>query len=181
MIRRAVVPFSVAVVVAAASSLSHAALTASASQATFTAKGPAGVNIVGRSTELSLAESGDELVVTVPLAKLDTGIDLRNRHMRDKYLEVGKYPAAVLKVSKSALTFPKGGPVTSKGTGTLTLHGQSRPTAFTYAAKPAGAGASVSASLRLDMTEFGIEKPGYSGVSVKPEVEVTVTFDVGGA
>ena len=39
-------------------------------------------------------------------ASLDTGIDLRNKHMREKYLEVQKYPNAVLTVDRSTLHFP---------------------------------------------------------------------------
>ena len=35
-----------------------------------------------------------EIYFEVDLASLDTGIDLRNRHMRDNYLETDKYPYA---------------------------------------------------------------------------------------
>jgi polyisoprenoid-binding protein YceI len=32
------------------------------------------------------------ILLSVDLASIDTGIDLRNEHMRDNFLETGKYP-----------------------------------------------------------------------------------------
>jgi len=62
------------------------------SNVTFTAIGPAGLRIVGKTADLNVVDDGQHVSVTVPLAKLDTGISLRDTHMRDKYLEVGNVP-----------------------------------------------------------------------------------------
>lgn len=139
----------------------------------FTASGPGGLSIVGTTADLAVAETDQDIVVTVPLKNLDTKIDLRNKHMREKYLEVGKYPNAELKVAKSAVQGPSG-----KTTGQLTLHGQTKPVAFSYTTKPEGGATAVTGSIHLNMSEFGIEKPGYAGLSVKPEVDVNATFKV---
>jgi polyisoprenoid-binding protein YceI len=154
--------------------VAHAKVTrAGDAQVSFTATGPAGLSIVGTTSELAIAENDQEVVVTVPLKNLDTKIDLRNRHMRDKYLEVGKYPNAELHV-------PKGAVQGSGGTanGQLTLHGQTKPIAFSYTTKADGPATNVNGKLRLNMQDFGIEKPGYAGVSVKPDVDVNVSFRV---
>lgn len=142
-------------------------------QVSFHATGPGGLSIVGTTNELAVAETDTDVVVTVPLAKLDTKIDLRNRHMRDKYLEVGKYPNAELRVARSAVQAPSG-----KATGSLTLHGQTKPVTFAYATKPEGGATAVTSTFRVVMSDFGIEKPGYAGVSVKPEVDLDVAFRV---
>ncbi len=142
-------------------------------QVSFHATGPAGLSIVGTTNELAVAETDTDVVVTVPLSKLDTKIDLRNRHMREKYLEVAKYPNAELHVAKSAVQAPSG-----KATGSLTLHGQTKPVTFAYTTKPEGSATAVTSSFRVVMSDFGIEKPGYAGVSVKPEVDVDVAFRV---
>jgi polyisoprenoid-binding protein YceI len=142
-------------------------------QVSFHATGPGGLSIIGTTNELAVSETDTDVVVTVPLAKLDTKIDLRNRHMRDKYLEVAKYPNAELHVAKAAVQAPSG-----KANGTLTLHGQTKPVTFTYATKPEGAATAVTGTVRVVMTDYGIEKPGYAGVSVKPDVDVDVVFRV---
>jgi len=140
---------------------------------TFNATGPAGLKIVGTTSELSVAETEQDVVVTVPLRNLDTKIELRNKHMREKYLEVGKYPNAELRVAKSAVQGPSG-----KANGSLTLHGQTRPVTFSYTTKPDGAATGVTGNLHLNMFDFGIEKPGYAGVTVKPDIDVTASFRV---
>ncbi|MBX3261468.1 MAG: YceI family protein [Labilithrix sp.] len=140
----------------------------------FTASGPAGMSIVGTSNDLQITETDKEIIVTVPLAKLDTKIELRNKHMREKYLEVAKYPNAELRVSKDGV---QKNATSSKANGTLTLHGTTKPTSFTYTSKPDG---SVSGAVHVNMKDFGIAQPGYAGVSVKPDVDVTVAFRVAG-
>lgn len=140
----------------------------------FFATGPAGLKINGKGSEIVASEDGANVVVTVPLAKIDTGIGLRNQHMRDKYLETNKYPNAVLSVPKSALGLPGGG--SGDTTGTLALHGKQKPVTFHYDVKKNGDSYAVSGTLRVVMTEFGIEQPSFAGATVKPEVDVKVAF-----
>ncbi len=73
----------------------------------FAATGPAGMRIVGSSSDLSVSDDAQNITVTVPLGNLKTGVDLRDQHMRDKYLEVPKYPNAELVVAKSAIRDPR--------------------------------------------------------------------------
>jgi hypothetical protein len=46
-----------------------------------------------------------------------------------------------------------------------------------YEAKRSGAGYAVAGSVRLNITDFGIQQPSYLGVSVKPEVDIAVKFN----
>jgi hypothetical protein len=61
------------------------------------------------------------------LESLDTGIDLRTKHMKEKYLETQKFPLATLKLKKLELPEPFTGQKLSKKdlpfAGGLTLHG----------------------------------------------------------
>lgn len=145
---------------------------------TFNASGPAGLSIVGTTSELQVTETDQEIVITVPLKNLDTKIDLRNKHMREKYLEVAKYPNAELRVPRSAITMPKGAPTSGKANGTMTIHGQSKPTSFSYTAKPEGSRIAVNGAVHVNYKDFGIQQPGYAGVTVKPDIDVTVNFGV---
>src|SRR5208283_6245359 len=70
------------------SAIAHAALSAPTDKHVgFVASGPAGMKIEGTTSDLDLADQGETIVITVPLANLSTGIGLRDRHMKEKYLE----------------------------------------------------------------------------------------------
>jgi polyisoprenoid-binding protein YceI len=146
----------------------------------FTATGPGGLKIVGTTDELSVADDAQTVTVTVPLAKLDTKIDLRNKHMREKYLETDKYPTAVLTVPKGELKVPAGGDVSAEAGGVMKIHGQEKAVRFRYTAKRAGDKIGVVGSVRLDMKDFGIQEPSFMGASVKKDVDVSATFQVSG-
>jgi polyisoprenoid-binding protein YceI len=138
----------------------------------FEAKGPAGMKITGTTNALTVSETDSEIVLTVPLNTVKTGIALRDTHMTEKYLETGKYPNAELRVAKDAVKGPSG-----QVSGQVTIHGKTKPTNVKYTQKPDG---NISGSFHVEMTDFGIEKPGYSGISVQPGVEVTASFRVSG-
>jgi polyisoprenoid-binding protein YceI len=147
------------------------------SDASFIAKGPIGFKLVGRTQELNLQDAGSTVKIIVPLTHLETGIDLRDQHMRDKCLEVQKYPDAVLEVSWSAITLPEDGKsVSGKAQGKMTLHGKTRDVSFTYAVKRTGSRYAASGSVTLDIRPFDIHVPSYLGMTVKPDIVTHVTF-----
>jgi polyisoprenoid-binding protein YceI len=108
----------------------------------------------------------------VKLDTLQTGIALRDRHMRSNYLEVekgGEYATAMLeniRVEK----------FDGKGTfrGDLTLHGQRREVVGTSAVQRKDGGVRVEAEFPVRVSEFGIAEPTYLGVGVRDEVQVKV-------
>ncbi len=155
--------------------VAHAKLarTGDPASVTFTATGPAGLSIVGTTSDLSVADTDADFTVTVPLKNLDTKIELRNKHMREKYLETDKFPNAELKVAKSELSQRNG---TAKANGTLTLHGKSQKAQFSYTAKPDGAKTNITGTVHVNMKDYDITQPGYAGISVKPDVDIAVSF-----
>jgi polyisoprenoid-binding protein YceI len=170
------IAFVLAASMFAVTAVAHAKMSrAGDAQVQFTASGPAGMSIVGTTGDLLVTETDKDLVLTVPLKNLDTKIELRNRHMREKYLEVDKYPNAELRVAKDAVQKATS---SGKANGVLTIHGQSKPVAFTYSSKQDGNATSVSGSVHVNMKDFGIAQPGYAGITVKPDVDVAVSFRV---
>lgn len=69
--------------------------------------------------------------IEVDLASLDTGMKLRDKHMRENHLETSKYPKAVFD-GATLIEMPKGAhldaehPRTLEMEGTFTIHGVSR-------------------------------------------------------
>lgn len=155
-----------------------AALHASGSpDVSFTAVGPAGLRITGNTHELAVLDDGTNVTIEVPLGHLTTGIELRDRHMKD-HLGVQQHRTAELTVARAALQFPTGGTVSASARGKLKLHGRERDVSFRYTAERHGNAIRVSASVKVKMTAFGIEVPSYLGVTVQPDVDVRVRFQV---
>ena len=146
------------------------------SSTSFKAAGPAGMNITGSTADMSIADDGTTITITVPLANLDTGIALRNEHTK-KALETDKFPNVTLAVARSALKFPDDGASSSgDAKGSMTLHGQTKNVTFHYAAKRAGNTYSVTGSTTVNVDDFGVNRPSYLGVTVKPDVGINTAF-----
>lgn len=117
--------------------------------------------------------------VSVELKGLDTGIGLRNEHMRDHYLEIGKGPG----FDTAVLSDIQLGDVTAdtfqgrtRFTGTLLLHGTKKPVRGQAEIRRDGGSARVEAAFPVVLADFGIEKPRYLGVGVRDEVQVKVSL-----
>jgi polyisoprenoid-binding protein YceI len=147
----------------------------------FVATGPAGLSIEGTTSDLKVSSTDASVVVAVPLANLTTGISLRDHHMRDRYLEVPRFPEASLTIARAQLKLPAKGdqPVQADVPASLTLHGQTHNVSVHYEAHNDGP-LSVSGRFHLVMTDFGITVPTYLGVTVKPDVDVTASFKLPG-
>jgi len=153
--------------------IASARLSPSEGTVSFQAAGPAGMSIAGKTSEYQVQDDGQTITLTVQLAKMETGIALRDRHMKDRYLEVQKNPEASLSVVRSALTFPAlGASAAGDAPAQLTLHGKTNPVLVHYTIKQASAGSfQVKGTSHLNINDFGIETPNYYGIKVKPEVD----------
>jgi len=120
---------------------------------------------------------GGEL--SLDLAAIDTGIALRNEHLREKYLQVAKGPEFDRAVLSSVIIRDAGGAEfegQSPFTATLLLHGVSRSVSGTARFRRTPQGVKVEASFPLVLPDHGIEPPMYLGVGVAAKVMVKVTF-----
>src|SRR6185436_11042910 len=112
--------------------------------------------------------------IQVKLDTLQTGIEMRDHHMKDNYLEVGKgtnYAVAVLDNIKVDKVDGK-----SSFRASLTLHGQTREVTGTALVQKKDAGVHVEAQFPLKVSEFQIPKPTYLGVGVRDEIQVKVSL-----
>lgn len=97
--------------------------------------------------------------IEIPLDTLDTGIALRNEHMREKHLETKKYPNAIVTEAKG-----KDG----KGTAMLEVHGVKKPISGTYEID----GKELVVKFPVNVGDFNVGKIRYMGVGVKEEAQV---------
>lgn len=124
-----------------------------------------GASCYGQIREMSGLLMGS---IRSDLKDFDTGISLRNEHMRNKYLEIKKYPYA-------ELVF-----VEQKDNGVfdaqLSIKTDKRPVKVIYKKTTDGIHAKFNFEIK-DFSSIGV--PSYLGISVVGIANVNVTFDLG--
>jgi len=135
--------------------------------------------------DLDPANLGDSIPVhfEVDLASLDTGLPMRNRHMRENHLETAKYPKAVFE--GAAVRGPAGEALEPGKTkrfdveGTFTLHGVSRRIRInvdaTYAPQPQGDRISFQTTFPVLLGDYQISRPQFLFLKLAESQEVRVT------
>lgn len=133
----------------------------------FTATGrPAMIKIKGEGNGLKIkSEDARSGSFQFELATLKTGIKTRDEHMKNKYLEIGKFPVA-------EFSFKEFDPAQSL-VGRLKLHGveQNVPVRITKS------GAHYLAEFEIKLSDFQIELPSFAGIKVADLVRVTTEFE----
>lgn len=143
----------------------------------FEAAGPAGLRIVGKTSAVELAERQGTVALAVPLASIDTGISLRNRHMRE-HLDAAHFPRAELLVARAAVEPQGTGSREGEASATFRVHGKERPVVLHFHTERAGSGLRVDGSFRIDLRDYDVRVPSYLGATVKPDILVHGRFVV---
>lgn len=119
-----------------------------------------------------------ELYFEVDLASLDTGIGLRNRHMRDNYLHVEQYPYASFlgSITRVAPLPNQAFRVTSEGR--MSIHGVEREMAIPCDVSPSGRGYRVRCSFQVLLSDFNIEIPQVMFLKLANEIRLELDFTV---
>lgn len=102
----------------------------------------------------------------VDLNKLDTGLALRNKHMKEKYLKTQDNPTAnlvLVPVAYGAKTFAAD----------LRLNGLTRAIEGKVITAKKG---ELAVAFKVNITDFGIDKPGYKGIVIGEKINVQVRF-----
>jgi polyisoprenoid-binding protein YceI len=149
----------------------------------FQAKGhPSALRIIGKGAgpQGSFAVTSHSVTGTASfdLNSLDTGINMRDKHMKEKYLQVDKFPNAKLRITKMNLpSDPTTGKLSAENIpfeGTLSLHGVEKPITGIAQVESDSQKLKVGASFSLNVTDYGIEIPGFAGITIDNAVTVTI-------
>jgi polyisoprenoid-binding protein YceI len=114
----------------------------------------------------------------VDLASLDTGIGLRNRHMRDNYLEVGTHPFASFEGKISERVPVENGGYRVTASGTFTVHGVEKERELTCRVDPRGSGLRAQCAFEVLLTDHGIEIPKVMFLKLANEIRLELDFTV---
>ena len=120
-------------------------------------------------------ESEFSAEANVALEPFDTGIDLRNDHFKNKYMEIKKYPAAELLIKRQSW-MPKDAKFDEvKFNGLLKLKGATKPVSGVFSIERKDKKKHISAQFVVHLSDYPeIEIPRYKGVVVSNDVEVRV-------
>lgn len=123
--------------------------------------------------------AGCRVEVRVDLASLDTGIGLRNQHMRENHLETERFPTADFRadslVAPPAALVPGETAVLTLA-GELSLHGVTRPLVTPISVTLAGDGAAldVHAEFVVELADFAIARPKFLVMKLDETQRITV-------
>jgi polyisoprenoid-binding protein YceI len=135
-----------------------------------------GAFLTGTTTRVTLADDGTTVTLTVQLESLKTSQSLYDKQLRST-LEVGTYPTASFKVTRKSLRFLSSrSSASGAASGSLTLHGATKPVKFKYHATLTNATYRVTLTASIDDGEFGIKFLSLLGVSYNQEVQLSSTF-----
>lgn len=114
----------------------------------------------------------------VDLASLDTGISLRNRHMRENYLETDDHPYASFDARVDAIEAAGADGYRVRATGIFRVHGVPSDRSLTCLADPDGDGYRVRCEFPVRLEDHDIEIPRIMFMKLAPEVRLELEFRV---
>jgi polyisoprenoid-binding protein YceI len=119
----------------------------------------------------SSLNEGSELYFEVDLRTLDTGIGLRNRHMREEYLHTDKYPYA--KFSGTIVSVRDAGSSrTANVKGTMDIHGVKKSMEVTTSLSTTSTGMRAKVSFIVKLTDHKIEVPKFMFLKISEDMKL---------
>ncbi len=119
--------------------------------------------------------SETEFYFEVDLASLDTGISLRNRHMRDNYLEVAEFPYAVLEGSIATVAETAEG-FRIEAIGRMAIHGVEQAVSVPCEVTEEGSGYRARCALQVLLSDYDIEIPRVMFLKLANEIRLQLDF-----
>ena len=115
----------------------------------------------------------------VDLNTLDTGIGLRNRHMRENYLETDKYRFTYFSGKIIEANKNENGDYDVKASGTITIHGVVQPLTVTGTFKNNGNNNyNIQTKFNIKLSDFKIDIPQLMFLKVSDTIELQMNINM---
>ncbi len=128
----------------------------------------------GLGGETDLRES--EFYFEVDLASLDTGMGLRNRHMRENYLEVEEYPYATFSGRVTSLRTSGSGRYRAVARGSFSVHGIEREREIECSVEASGQPLRVQCAFQVLLSDHDIPIPKLMFMKIDEVMELDLDF-----
>jgi polyisoprenoid-binding protein YceI len=138
----------------------------------------------GLSGTLTVDDNSASGNVKFALDQFSTGVELRDHHMKEKYLEIQKYPTASLALDKIKLASNLESGALKEGkidklafTGHLNLHGITHPVTGTIDLNTSAGVTKGDGQFEIKISDYNINVPTYLGITVADTVEIRVHLE----
>lgn len=121
-------------------------------------------------TKLELGTSEISGTAKVDLNKLDSGIELRDEHLKEKYLHTNKFPEATIVINKQKVNFGK----RNKFKAVLNFHGIKKEITLDTELEKNGNIVTLNSDFEFLLTDFGVELPSFQGITAADKVKLNV-------
>lgn len=119
---------------------------------------------------------GSALHLEVDLASIDTGIGLRNRHMREEYLETDDFPFTTFDGVIAAVGEHPDGGLRITSPGTFSVHGVEQTRTIDCRVRPDGEGYRVGCAFMVSLSDHDIRIPRVMFLKLAEQVRVEIDF-----
>ncbi|MBN1447547.1 MAG: YceI family protein [Bacteroidetes bacterium] len=114
-----------------------------------------------------------DLYFEVDLRTLDTGIGLRNRHMREDYLHTDKYPYAKYR-GRIVSASPAGGKTSVKVQGSMDIHGVRKSLNVDGFITETNGGIRIKTEFEVQLTNHNIEVPQFMFLKIDETMQLVL-------
>lgn len=119
----------------------------------------------------------NQLYFEVDLRTLDTGIGLRNRHMKEDYLETDKYPMTTFKGKITKADKSSDGKLNVVADGNMTIHGVTKPISIRGTLTPSqGGGYRIQSNFEVKLTDYNIPIPQLMFLKISEVMKLNLDF-----
>lgn len=117
-----------------------------------------------------------ELYFEVELNGLDTGIGLRNRHMRENYLETDKFPYTHFSADLTAIKRLSDTSYTVTAQGSYYIHGQTQPLTVESTVIEIEEGFRIICRFEVNLNDFDIKIPKLMFLKIDEVIKVELDY-----
>ncbi|NCQ17955.1 MAG: YceI family protein [Ignavibacteria bacterium] len=123
--------------------------------------------------------TNSSLYFEVDLKTLDTGIGLRNRHMRDNYLQTDKFPDASFKGKITNVTPAAQGPFKVDADGEMFIHGVTKYIKISgVLTKSGNSDYNLKTNFSIKLSSYNIDIPSIMMVKLSEVIELQLNFNL---
>jgi len=119
-----------------------------------------------------------DLYFEVDLNTLDTGIGLRNRHMRENYLETEKFPTTHFKGSLIKVDKSNQNEITAFAQGKMFIHGVERLKSVHVTIKKEADKLRVIGEFEVKLSDYGITVPSIMFYKIDETMQLKIDFSL---
>ncbi len=130
----------------------------------------------GNDLKPDVSLAGSKVYFEVELNGLDTGIGMRNRHMRENFLETDKYPYAHYTGEIVRVDTASGGAFDITTSGKLFIHGKEQAVTLKVQVSPQGNEYLVHSSFEVKLPDYDIKVPTLMFLKISETIGLELDF-----